>query len=652
MKRNHTGENVTIQSDTFIHQPDSALHLAIRRGNHVELEKLLQNGAKPCFGEGDNCFLLSKYNWETTLKLLQVEPRGVRATNWVGETVLSNNITHLDRVKYLISNGADPLERKYICYDDYKYLGRPVMEFAVVNAPIEVLKYLLDIGTLSRTDKIICKGDYLALAIGTRDIEKVKLIMKAGVNSSDLQNSHYDHESSLHYNFVEHPQILKLLHEDKPLDKIMLNNILMCAAKNGELPIINLVLQYGAEICNNEVGNKLLINSLRYPEIIKMLLEKGLDPNAVDRDGRTAVMLAALNGLIITIELLLKHGVHINRRDEKGCTALMHGVHCPATVKALLEHGADTSLRDQKGQTALIKAVYYPDSVKYLLEYGADVQVADYVGNTALLKAVPYPDSVKHLLQHGALPWIRNKEGRNALDLTFKYYEFPPKHSSGQVLTNDGVSTIELLLDVASDDNVNLVMDDRQCIFDIYAGCYDGVFSDCDRICIFSDDSDPVIKLPCFKLPYPNHPLPPPCINNMLVKKGFVARLAGILPPKLLTTILQKMHSKGLRLDTDPDTFSPLTSLLLSRLHFHNFDTAIENLQILLSAGMNVGQRLLEFHDSQIFEISKQLQVPDCLLLALMLGKWCKNSNTEYFVAKQIRLSTFKQYHHFTPTFT
>jgi ankyrin repeat protein len=627
MKRNHTGENVTIQSDTFIHQPDSAIHLAIRHGNNMELEKLLQNGAKPCFGEGDNCFLLSKYNWETTLKLLQVEPRGVHATNWMGDTVLSNNIWHLDRVKYLISNGADPLERKYISYDDYKNFSRPVMEFAVVTAPIEVLKYLLDIGTLSRTDKIICKGDYLALAIGTRDIEKVKLIMKAGVNSSDLQNGHYDHESLLYYDFVKRPQILKLLHEDQPLDKMMLNNILMCAAENGELPIINLVLQYGAEICNNEVGNKLLIISLKYSEIIKMLLEKGLDPNAVDRDGQTAVMLAALSSLIITIELLLKHGAHTSRRDEEGCTALMYGVHCPAAVKALLEHGADTSLRDQKGQTALIKAVYYPDTIMYLLQYGADVQIADYDGNTALLKAVPYPDIVQLLLQHGALPWIRNKEGRNALDLTLRYYEFPPEYSSGKILTNAGISTIELLLDINSDENANLVMDDRQCIFDIYANCYnEGLFRDCNRISIFSDYSDPVIKFPCFM--DHNRRLSPPCIHNVLVKKGFVARLAGILPPKLLTRILLKMLSKGLRLDADPVTFSPVTSLLLARLHFSNFGTTLENMKILLSAGMNVGQRLLEFHDPQMFEISEQLQVPDCLLLALMLGKWCKYSYT------------------------
>jgi ankyrin repeat protein len=627
MKRNHTGENVTVQNDKyFVHQPDSAIHLAIRRGYHVELEKLLQNGAKPCFGEGDNCFILSDDNWEIILKLLQLEPRGVRATNWEGGTVLSNNIRHLDRVKYLISIGSDPLENMHTSYEEYNSSSETVMEFAVAEAPIEVLEYLLDIGTLARTDRIIHKGDHLSKAIHTGDIEKVKLIMKAGVNSSHLQNIYSGHHSS--NDFVKHPQILKLLHEDKPLDKKILNDILACAVASGKLPIINLVLQYGAEVSNNEFGKKLLIKSLRYPKIVKMLLEKGLDPNTVHNYGQTAVMLAAKEGLIITVRLLLEHGAHTNRRDRRGRTALMHGVHCPEAVKALLEHGADLSLKDRRGQTALIKAVRYPNSVKHILEYGANVQVADYNGNTALMKAVPYPDSVKVLLENGALPWIMNEEGRNALNLTLKYYEFPPKHSSGEILTNDDVSTIELLLDIACDDNVLLGMYDEQCLFDIYMDCYDdGVFSDEeDNAHHSSDDSDEEMVWG-FKAGYYRPPF-----LNILVEKGFVARLAGILAPKFLTTILlNKMCINYLILDAEQDTFSPVTSLLLARLHFSNFDTTITNLKILLLAGTNVGQRLLEFCDRQMFEISKQLQVPDCLLLALMLGKSCKYSYIEYF---------------------
>jgi ankyrin repeat protein len=361
---------------------------------------------------------------------------------------------------------------------------------------------------------------------------------------------------------------------------------------------------------------------------------------------RTALMLAAMENRIITVKLLLKHGASTHGKDDQGCTALMHAVQHPEMVQILFEHGADPSVKDEEGETALMKAVLHPDSVKYLLDYGVNVQATDYKGNTALMKAiphpdsvkylldygvnvqatnnegntalmkaVPYPDSVKILLQHGALPWIRNKEGRNVLDLTVQYYEFPPKDISREILINGLASTIKLLMDVACDENVNHMMnDDQRDIFAIYSRFYDGgCYTDCE--CTFSsDDEDREVNE--FMSGYHKPPF-----QFTYVKKGFMARLAGILSPEILTTILQKMHSKGLSLDAEPDTLSPVTSLLLARLHFTDFGTPAESLKIFLNAEVNIGQRLLKFCNRQMFKISERLQVPDSLLLALMLGK-------------------------------
>jgi ankyrin repeat protein len=619
MKRNHAGENVPVKSNVVVHSADSAMHMAIENGNRKELKILLQNGEIPCFKSRENCFMLTD-DWEITLQLLQAEPKGVRAKDTNGYTLLSKNINDLNHVKYLVNLGSDPLEFMNDFCDPYCRSSEDVLEFAVTNAPIEVLYYLLDIGTLARTDRVIRKVDYLLKAISTGDIEKVKLIMQAGVNSDHLNNLHH---APLPKNFVRNPEILKLLHKDKPLEKRILNNCLMCAVETGNPSILNLLFHYGAEVSSNEYGNKLLIKSLKYPDIVKILLKKGLDPNAVHNDGHfdyTALILSVKIKEFDTITSLLIHGANLNKTDKNGYTALMYAVDWPLLVKYLLERGADPSLNNKNGQTALIKAVQYPESVKYLLEYGADVQVADYKGDTALMKAVPYPDSVKLLLQYRALLWIRNEDGKNALDLTFKHHEFPPKDEFAIVRSNDDLSTIELLLEVACEENVNLYMSDWQGLFDIYAGCYDqGVNSD-SECSYFSDESDEDEDVHKFK---PGYHTPP--FENTFLKKGFIARLAGILPPKLLTKILQDMHSKGWSCEVDPETLSPITSLLLARLHHEGFGTTLENLKMFLNAGMNVGQRLLEFHDRQMFEISDQLQVPDCLLLALMLGKRCKN---------------------------
>lgn len=56
--------------------------------------------------------------------------------------------------------------------------------------------------------------------------------------------------------------------------------------------------------------------------VVLQLLQKGADPNHMDRDGRTALIAAAYTGCVEVVEVLLDHGAHINHVDSDGRTAL------------------------------------------------------------------------------------------------------------------------------------------------------------------------------------------------------------------------------------------------------------------------------------------------------------------------------------------
>jgi hypothetical protein len=63
---------------------------------------------------------------------------------------------------------------------------------------------------------------------------------------------------------------------------------------------------------------------------IKALLDHGADIEAIDRDGRTALMLAAKHGRLETVRLLLARGAKTDIRDRDGDTAYMLAVFAPS----------------------------------------------------------------------------------------------------------------------------------------------------------------------------------------------------------------------------------------------------------------------------------------------------------------------------------
>jgi ankyrin repeat protein len=93
-------------------------------------------------------------------------------------------------------------------------------------------------------------------------------------------------------------------------------------------------------------------------ETVAMSIKEGFNVNAKDKDGYTALLIAAEKGDPEMTRLLLEKGAEVNARDKDGYTALMYVAYAGnlEMAKILIKNGADVNLRDKDGWTALMFA--------------------------------------------------------------------------------------------------------------------------------------------------------------------------------------------------------------------------------------------------------------------------------------------------------
>ena len=99
--------------------------------------------------------------------------------------------------------------------------------------------------------------------------------------------------------------------------------------------------------------------SAAHRPVIDLLFTAGVDVNALDQRGRSALIAAALARDWSTVSRLISAGATVQHADDTGLTPLMAaamGGHLP-TVQELLSRGADPAVADRGGHTALHYAI-------------------------------------------------------------------------------------------------------------------------------------------------------------------------------------------------------------------------------------------------------------------------------------------------------
>jgi ankyrin repeat protein len=222
---------------------------------------------------------------------------------------------------------------------------------------------------------------------------------------------------------------------------------LIVAASNGHVPVIEFLLERGADIqAVNTWGRTPLHYAVDggYADAVMLLLEKGADINGHKDFPFTPLHIASGNGDEEIVDLLLARGAGVNilsssgtplhRAVNSGSANIIHlllaagadinavnpssgwtPLHTAASsgmyeaAKILVENGINLNAADKRGATALFYAIYSGDRESekvaiLLLKKGAEFNTAALDGSTPLLIAVQKgkDEAVELLLDKGA----------------------------------------------------------------------------------------------------------------------------------------------------------------------------------------------------------------------------------------------------------
>ena len=195
------------------------------------------------------------------------------------------------------------------------------------------------------------------------------------------------------------------------------------AAAKCQSKALVLLIEKGARIEGKSVrgDTPLHFASMRCPDVTRLLLEYGADPNVETVSGKTPLTLAAGSGQDKNIKLLADAGAIVDHKvSMAGRTALHHAcmnMFLMSSVATLLEAGADIEAKTKDSEmTPLMLAVDNANLrlVKFLVEAGADIEVTDALGRTALQIAVEHrEDTFQRRAWRSIANYLRKLPGTN-----------------------------------------------------------------------------------------------------------------------------------------------------------------------------------------------------------------------------------------------
>ena len=272
---------------------------------------------------------------------------------------------------------------------------RSVLALATLNPDMRLLRGLIARGA----DLNRAHADLPPLIAATRDSHQGRpdAVMTLLTNGADPRCVDAAGNTPLHYAVLSELPIVAALLRDAtaPLDPVNRDGLtplgMACAAANWKL--VRFLLDRGAKPECDRAQPALLCAagiSDDDPTGIELLLKRKVTVDSRDALGRTALMVAALQGHTAIAATLLDAGAQVALADARGTTALMEATRSGSdeVLRLIAEHDSALDAVDASGRSALIIACQSRQaceaSVRHLLLAGASRDLAASDGRRAV----------------------------------------------------------------------------------------------------------------------------------------------------------------------------------------------------------------------------------------------------------------------------
>lgn len=293
----------------------------------------------------------------------------------------------LTTIKHLVEHGNDVNKKTH---DSRTYIF-----WAASRGNLELMQYFVEKGAqLNLKDSHGYSPSSFAAAGGQQDLKVYEFFI---ANGADLKNEKDHHGANILLVAVSRAKDLKLVDFliSKGLDIDTIddegNGIFNYAAKGGNSSILKALKERGVTTSkNSKTGeNAILFASQSRTaklEVIKYLESIGLNANVTSNNGNNPLLnLARSSSDIEFFDYFIAKGVDPNAKDKEGNTALLNSVsrNKLEVISYFTEKSKDINQANKEGQTPLALAIQNNSAevVDYLLSKGAKVDVLDASGN-------------------------------------------------------------------------------------------------------------------------------------------------------------------------------------------------------------------------------------------------------------------------------
>ncbi|MDM1556374.1 MULTISPECIES: ankyrin repeat domain-containing protein [Chryseobacterium] len=190
-------------------------------------------------------------------------------------------------------------------FKEEKKDNQPKTEKAIIKDTIAKPQQVVETSSQEQEDHL--KYNQLGLAVKAGNIEEVGKLLKNGADINNAAEDEYYAYGALYIAInTKNEAMVKFLIENKADLNTQINeegySLLVAAINSGNANIVNLLIQSGTrvETFTDPEGNKKFIPILEaaqsnQPEVVKLLLEKGADPNETSFEGFSAYKYAQEN---------------------------------------------------------------------------------------------------------------------------------------------------------------------------------------------------------------------------------------------------------------------------------------------------------------------------------------------------------------------